>query len=108
MSIAAFVDVAVEPGRASPDGIALRFKTAGPTRTVTRLTYESEQGIAGWWEVVALDDDAGRERSPARAVLIEDSSEGTVFLVLGGTQGLELRHVDSGECVREPYLVLAQ
>ena len=108
MQDAVFVEVAVEPGRASPGGVSLRFKMAGATKSIARLTYESETGTAGWWQVVAIDDDAGLLRSAARAVLVEDSSDGTVLLIVGGAQGLELQHEQSGECVREAYLVLAQ
>jgi hypothetical protein len=102
------VEVNVEPGPASEDGVRLRFKTAGPPREVSVLPYESESGLAGRWRVGAVDDglDAGQRR--ATAVLVEDSSDGAAWLVLGGTGGLLLEHVETGTRVREPYLLLSR
>ena len=104
-----FVYIEVDPGDASPDGIALRFKVAGNARSIARLYYEHEDGSEGWWWVWAVDsDDAlGQSRRAAQAVPVEDSSEGTVVLVAGGRYGLLLEHVETGQLVREAYLVLA-
>lgn len=103
---ARFVDIDVEPGPASADGITLRYKLAhGVVRTVNAVDWASDDGVSGTWSVVALDE--GDVEVPARAAYVEDSSDGEVLLVLGGRQGLRLVH-PSGVEAREPYLLLAR
>ena len=109
MSNVEFVQVEVEPGEAAPEGVSLRFKAAqaGAARAaVRRIRYEAEDGTAGFWRIAALDA-AGAPSGPARAVRVEDSSEGTTCLVVGGPQGLLLEHETSDARERVPYLVLA-
>jgi hypothetical protein len=108
MSDARFVEVRVEPCAASEDGVELRFKAAGARRPVTTLPYESEAGLAGTWRVTAVDADDSVPHGEAFAVLVEDSSDGTAWLIVGGSGGLLLEHAESGERVREPYLVLSR
>lgn len=103
-----FVDVDVEPGPASPDGVTLRFKRAGEPRIVRTLPYESEDGLAGVWRVFATDDPEGAQRTDARAMLVEDSSDGLAWLIAGGAHGLVLEHVETNVVVREPYLMLSK
>jgi hypothetical protein len=109
----AFVYVDVEPGPASEDGVSLRFKRAQPgeagaERIVRELPYESESGLAGQWTVRAADDADGTQTGDARLVRVEDSSDGEAWLVVGGTQGLVLENVETGDVVREPYLLLSK
>ena len=105
-----FVSVDVEPGPASPDGLMLRFKrVAGAAeRELRDVRYESEAGTGGSWKVAATDDPDAASTRPARALLVEDSSDGSAWLIVGGAQGLVLDHEASGERVREPYLVLSK
>jgi len=103
-----FIDVDVEPGPASPDGVSLRFKLVNEARVVRALSYESEEGLSGNWRVFAAHDEEAAERGEARAMLVEDSSDGLAWLIVGGTQGLVLEHVDTGTVVREAYLMLAK
>lgn len=105
MAPASFVDVQLEPCEIAPEGLSLRWKAASAPRTLARVCYRSEMGLAGWWRVAALD--ASATASPARAVAVEDSSEGTSLLVVGGSQGLLLEHLESGARERLPYLLLA-
>jgi hypothetical protein len=103
-----FIDVQLEPCAAAPDGLTLRFKCAGETRPVYEVPYESEDGLAGTWRVFAVaTDDEGAPGAPAVAVTVEDSSDGTAWLVVGGAAGLRLEHLATGAIAREPYLVLA-
>ncbi len=108
MSVNRFVSVDVEPGPASEDGVSLRFKLAGDARIVREIAYESEDGVGGRWRVFAAGDPDGSERSDARAMLVEDSSDGVAWLVVGGAHGLVLEHIETGATVREAYLVLAK
>lgn len=102
-----FIHIDVDEGPAHPDGLSMRFKRAGVSRTVTEIPYESERGLLGVWEVVAADDAEGTVTRPARAVEVDDSSEGVSWLVVGGAHGLLLTHRETRETAREPYLLLA-
>lgn len=100
---ARFVAVEVDPGPGCPDGLSMRWKCAGHAQVVTSLRYESELGTKGVWSVRAVGSDDG-----VRAVQVDDSSEGIVWLVVGGRGGVELTHAASGEVERVPYLLLAR
>lgn len=104
-----FVEVEVDPGEADPDGISLRFKRAagGEAREITWVSYESESGLDGRWTVFHADREDGPHGMGARATQVEDSSDGAVWLVSGGRQGLVLRHDARGDEERVPYLVLS-
>ncbi len=102
------MDVQVEPCAASEDGISLRFKSAGgEARRVREVPYESEAGLAGRWRVFAVAEDETTRETDAIAIAVEDSSDGTVWLVIGGSGGLRLEHIGSDSIVREPYLVMS-
>jgi len=110
-----FVHVEVEAGPASADGLSMRWKRAAVTggagageRAVAAIDYESEEGLAGRWHVRAADDPDGTDTREARAALVEDSSDGTAWLVVGGKHGLLLEHAETGARVREPYLLLSR
>jgi hypothetical protein len=107
---AAFVSVDVEPGPASEDGVSLRFKrVAGAApRSLDAIPYESEAGLDGRWRIVGASDAEASATTPARAFLVEDSSDGTAWLIVGGAHGLLLAHEETGLQVREPYLVLSR
>jgi hypothetical protein len=103
-----FVDVHLEPCAAAEDGLSMRFKAAGePPRSVTEVPYESEDGVDGRWRVFAIDRDEAAAIAPATAILVEDSSDGVAWLVVGGAAGLRLAH-PSGATAREPYLMLSK
>jgi hypothetical protein len=105
-----FVHVNVEPGPASEDGVSMRWKRAALTddRVVREVPYESEAGLDGTWRVLAADDEDATQTRAAHAVLVDDSSDGVAWLVVGGTHGLVLEHADSGARAREPYLLLSK
>jgi len=102
-----FVDVALAPCTVAEDGLTLRFKTAGPERRVSEIAYESEDGLGGRWRIASVDADEAIVLHDAMAVAVEDSSDGTAWLIAGGNGGLRLEHVETGAVVREPYLVLS-
>ncbi|MBI5512142.1 MAG: hypothetical protein HY909_00150 [Deltaproteobacteria bacterium] len=102
-----FVRVEVDPGPAHEDGLSLRFKRAGEALAVRSVPYESDEGLAGRWEAHAVDDPDGLSRGAATAVLVEDSSDGQAWVVLGGRQGLLLVHEDTRATARVPYLLLS-
>ena len=104
----AFVTIDVQPGEGCEDGILLRFRTAGDPFAIESVPYESEAGLAGEWRLHAIDDADAADRRPAKAVLVEDSSDGIAWLVAGGSHGLLLVHAQTGQELREPYLLLAR
>ncbi|MCK6572228.1 GTP cyclohydrolase II [Myxococcota bacterium] len=104
-----FVDVAVDPHAALPDGLMLRFKAA-PDATVvpiSRVEYTPEDADeAGPFRVEGRD---GADRPcSARAVTVEDSAAGVSVLVFGGDHGLRLfdERDPGAEPRAEPYLLL--
>ena len=101
----AFVDIAVAPHEALPDGCSMRFKAHGTVRPIGRIRYESEEGIGGIWTVESMGSDG--TRGPARTVPVEDSSAGSSNLVWGGDHGLRLTSDETGEIVAEPFLLLS-
>jgi hypothetical protein len=104
-----FIDVDVEPGPTHEDGVSLRFKrSAGAeTRAITWVQYESEDGLDGRWSVRGADSPEGPHTRMATATQVDDSSDGTAWLIAGGRHGLVLTHEDTGAVERAPYLVLS-
>lgn len=107
-----FVAVEIEPGGVCEDGLSMRFKRADgeAPRKVAWVEYESEAGVEGRWRVLRVDvlEGEGSEgREGAEAVRVDDSSDGTVWLVTGGRQGLLLVHEASGARERVGYLLLS-
>lgn len=92
-----FLEVEVDDG-------VMRWKQADEVRAITEVEYETEEGLRGRFQAFACDGDA---LSEAHAAHVEDSSDGIVWLIVGGRDGLLLRH-SSGVEVREPYLLLTR
>ncbi len=103
-----FVAIDVEPGPAHADGISLRFRATASSRVLSRVWYESLDGVEGWWSVQAIDDAAGALARDAIAVTVDDSSEGVSLLVAGGRHGLRMTHETGSHTVFEAYLLLAR
>jgi hypothetical protein len=101
----AFVDIAVEPHEALPEGCSMRFKAHGAVRPIDRIRYESEGGVGGTWTVEAVSSDGTRR--PGRTAPVEDSSAGSSNLVFGGDHGLRLTSLETGTEVAEPFLLLS-
>lgn len=107
MATREIIEVDVEPGPAHEEGLSLRFTRAGASRPVRAITYESEAGLDGWWDVRAADDPDATGASAARATQVDDSSDGLCWLIAGGRHGLVLTHRERGAVERAPYLVLS-
>jgi hypothetical protein len=107
-----FVRVDVEPGPGSDDGVSLRWRRAAGggdrDRVVREVPYESDDGLDGIWHVRAADNAEATRTRDARAVLVEDSSDGAAWLVVGGAHGLVLEHAATGTRLREAYLLLSK
>jgi hypothetical protein len=86
----AFIEVDVEPGPAHEDGVSLRFKrtAGGVTRAITWVNYESDDGLEGRWSVLTAHTPDGPFTPGATAAQVDDSSDGTVWLITGGAHGL--------------------
>ena len=87
-----FIEVDVEPGPAHEEGLSLRFKRVGEARAVRAISYESEAGLDGWWDVRAADSADAKLTREARAAQVDDSSDGLCWLIAGGSHGLVLTH----------------
>lgn len=104
-----FVAVDVEPGPAHEDGVSMRFKRSagGASRAVAWVRYESEAGLDGRWRVATAETPDGPHAPGALATQVDDSSDGSVWLVTGGRHGLALTHDGTGATERAPYLALS-
>jgi hypothetical protein len=103
-----YVEVDVEPSEAHEDGVSMRFKrtverTSGP---VAWVCYESETGVEGRWRTASLGAE-GVQHGTVMGYEVEDSSDGVVRLIVGGTHGLVLTHEQTGTREVVPYLVLS-
>jgi hypothetical protein len=66
------------------------FSTSGAKRTVSQLHIcPPQQNEARWCDVVGVNEDGSFE--PANALCIEDSADGTAWLVSGGSWGLRFK-----------------
>lgn len=71
------------------------FHDLGPSRAVNRVRLEQAPGAPQWYDVVGWT--AAGAAQPARAVKVDDSGDGVVWLVYGGDAGLRLRPAGSTE-----------
>jgi hypothetical protein len=104
-----FIDVVVEDSEHCEGGLSMRFKCAddSPARVIKWIEYESEAGLQGRWDVFSADEPYGPAWPGAKAYKVEDSSDGTVWLIKGGPHGLALMHDGKGTVERVPYLLLS-
>jgi hypothetical protein len=94
-----FIQIDENPNCAEMDGLV--FQPKAPPRPVKRVRV-SRDGVTGWCEIVGLEE--GGVHCPAVASLIDDSGDGSCYLISGGAWGLKLssESTDFGE----PYIVL--
>jgi len=71
------------------------FAEAGKARPVELAQVNNSSGEAVWCHVVGVDQDG--KFTEAKAVLVEDSSEGTAWLIFGGSWGLRFRPATNAE-----------
>lgn len=106
MTATHFVSVQVEEHPELPEGCSLRFRAQDNGRAITRVAWESEDGVAGIWSVESASSDGSRGRATAFAV--DDSSAGTSILIVGGDHGLRLVSSETGETAAAPYLLVSR
>jgi hypothetical protein len=71
------------------------FATSGDARMASQVEATSPAGISSWWDVTGVDE--GGAFIPAQVIRVDDSSDGTAWLVYGGLWGLRLKKPGSAE-----------
>ena len=106
-------EVEVFEGGNSPMALDRVFDLLEEPRPVGRLVTADPMGVDGWQRVTGWDDDGP---CPAMAALAEDSGDGVILLVFGGSQGIRLKagdddgpwDLDDGSQWGEPCLMLGK
>ncbi len=111
----AYTQVQVDPSDNCPMSAQQVYKNLDAPFPVSQVRiYEGEpEGVL--YAVTGWSSEGGGTPVPAYAVQVEDSSEGSAYLVYGGDYGLRLRPVDSDDAwsldasdqFGETHLVLA-
>lgn len=101
-----FVDVMIEEHEGLPEGCSQRFRAQGAGAPVSRISWESDDGVRGAWDVFAASEDGAA--NVAMAYPVDDSSAGTSILIVGGDRGLRLVAREQGVTVLEPYLLVSR
>lgn len=104
-------EVEVYEGGNSPLALDRVFDLLEEPRPVGRLVTADPLGIDGWRQVTGWNDEGP---CPAMAALAEDSGDGVILLVFGGSQGIRLKDaeddrpwdLDDGRQWGEPCLML--
>ena len=85
------IEVEVTAGDNSPLDLHRMFDLLEDPRPVTRVMAPNARGEDVWCDVVGWDAEGPCQ---AMAALSEDSGEGVVLLVYGGSEGVRLRPAD--------------
>ncbi len=81
------------PENPNCEAVELRvFNDLEPPRPVAQVRLEREQGRPQWYAIIGWNLDGTTTSATARKV--DDSGEGVVLLITGGTAGLRLQPVD--------------
>lgn len=88
------LEVEVTAGENSPLDLHRMFDLISDPRTISAVLTADASGQDRWCSVTGWSDSGP---CPARAVVAEDSGEGSVLLVYGGAQGIRLKADDSPE-----------
>ncbi len=86
------IEVEVTAGENSPLDLHRMFDLLEDPRQVSRVMAPNPLGEDVWCEVTGWDADGP---CPAMAAQSEDSGEGVVLLVYGGSEGVRLRPADA-------------
>ncbi len=81
-------EVEVNDGGNSPMALDRVFDLLEDPRPVTQVVTADLQGEDGWQQVTGWDESGP---CPARAALAEDSGDGVILLVFGGSEGIRLK-----------------
>ncbi len=87
-----FIQVDPNPNCDALDGMLFQPRT--PSRAISQLRFE-RNGEAVWCDVTGVDE--GAHWSPVLACLIDDSGDGSCYLVYGGGWGIRLRDAANPE-----------
>jgi hypothetical protein len=77
------------------------FQPRTPPREISHVRSE-RGGTAVWCEITGLDE--GESSCPAMACVVDDSGDGSCYLVFGGAWGLRLK--DESNTWGVPYMLL--
>jgi hypothetical protein len=94
-----FIQIDENPNCDAMDGLV--FQPKAPPRVVRRVRV-ARDGAVVWCEITGVDE--GGAECAAVASPIDDSGDGSCYLVTGGAWGLRLR--DEGGEFGEAYIVL--
>ena len=81
-------EVEVNDGGNSPMALDRVFDLLEDPKPVSRVVTADPSGEDGWRQVTGWDDNGP---CPARAALAEDSGDGVILLVFGGSEGIRLK-----------------
>ena len=84
-------EVDVSDGGNSPMTLNRVFDLLEEPRPVSRLFTADRSGADGWRQVVGWEESG---HCPAWAALAEDSGDGVILLVYGGSEGIRLKDED--------------
>ena len=84
-------EVEVYDGGNSPLALDRVFDLLEEPRPVGRVVTADRMGVDGWQQVTGWDDEGP---CAALAALAEDSGDGVILLVFGGSQGIRLKAGD--------------
>jgi hypothetical protein len=115
VNFSGYTRIEVEPNDNTPMMASQVYKNIGVPFPVARVRIYEGEPDGHLCEVTGWSSAAGGSPVDAYAVQIEDSSEGSAYLVYGGDWGIRLRpaetqgdwSIDSAEQWGETHLVLA-
>ena len=81
-------EVEVNDGGNSPLALDRVFDLLEAPRPISRVVTANLHGEDAWCQVTGWDDDGP---CPAMAALAEDSGDGVILLVFGGSEGIRLK-----------------
>jgi len=81
-----YLEIPENPNCDALDGQVFQCRSAG--RVVTAVRW-NRAGVESWCEITGINED--ERLSPAMACEIDDSGDGTCYLVTGGAWGLRLK-----------------
>ena len=84
-------EVEVNDGGNSPLALDRVFDLLEDPRPISRVVTADLSGEDAWCQVTGWDDDGP---CPALAALAEDSGDGVILLVYGGSEGIRLKPAD--------------
>lgn len=111
----AYTQIQVEPNDNCPMSAQQVYKNLGAPVRVSRVRIYEGEPEGTLYAVTGWSSEAGGTPVEAFAVQVEDSSEGSAYLVFGGDYGLRLRpddstaawSLDAADQFGETHLVLA-